>query len=639
MSTNYGIAKIPLRRAELISPMGVGAICTNSKGVNMMTGALDKWYSMSSKTSVSEYIFHESRLQRILNVREFRLPPDYRSDNFKRRFGNSENTENEIPMLRFPTWHYCNKCRKMERYSFAYLDNKIECPHCKNKYSRMVQVPLVVVCSNGHIDDFPWVEWVHESISPQCKGPLKLVATGGATLSSMQVQCTSCHKKRSLNGVTGGHNKESSKLHTELEPGQKYACTGRKHWYGTEKSAHEPCDAVPFTLLKNSNNVYYPNVISAIFLPGNTGEEIRKVADLLLNPIISNEIEFLKSMDVSREKLIEGLKRRFRDSFENVSETMLGLALDMLEEEETAEEEFDYEDIETVLKHQEYMVLKEGLNSEHLKIVTEYDSTVDRTLRDYLGISKINLVPRLRDTRVLYGFERMTGTSILNPDTIRKGKEMLFHHPWKEENAWLPGYIVYGEGIFIEFDDEKLLTWEEDVNDSERFRRLLKRNEEAEENQFIRPREISPRFVMLHTLAHLLIQEFVFECGYSTSSLRERIYVSGQPERKMNAILIYTASGDSEGTLGGLVRLGKRERLVNILEKAIEKSVWCSSDPVCNDIGMSTGQGIHHLNVAACHNCSYLPETSCEEFNRYLDRGLVSSLTGGKIGFFDSMID
>lgn len=104
----------------------------------------------------------------------------------------------------------------------------------------------------------------------------------------------------------------------------------------------------------------------------------------------------------------------------------------------------------------------------------------------------------------------------------------------------------------------------------------------------------------------------------------------------MNAILIYTTSGDSEGTLGGLVRLGKKDRLEAILKRAIENSVWCSSDPVCNDIGISTGQGVHHLNVAACHNCTYLPETSCEEFNRYLDRGLVSTLTRESTGFFNN---
>ncbi|MCC3359103.1 DUF1998 domain-containing protein [Bacillus sp. REN16] len=635
MNTNYGIAKIPLRRAELISPMGVGAISTNSKGVNMMVGALDKWYNMSSKTDITEYIFHEPRLQKILNVNEFRLPPDYRGSNFKRRFGNEKNTDNEIPMLRFPTWHYCNKCRKMKKYSFAHLDNKIKCSHCDDKYSRMVQVPLVVVCSNGHIDDFPWVEWVHETRSPQCNGPLKLISTGGATLSSMQVQCTSCDKKRTLSGITSGQKKEKSKLHTDLEPGQKYLCTGRKHWYGTDSSAHEPCDEVPFVLLKNSTNVYYPNVISAIFLPGNTGEEIRKITDILLSPNVSDEIDYLKSMDVSRDRIIDGLKRRFSGLFGDLDQKVLGLALDMLEKENSNDEEVDYEDIDTVLKHQEYMILKEGLNSDHLKIVKEYDANDDRMLCEELGISKINLVPRLRDTRVLYGFERLTGTSILNPETIKKGKELLFHYP--ERNDWLPGYIVYGEGIFIEFDDDKLFQWEKSVFNTDRFYRLLGRNREAEENHFIRPREILPRFVMLHTLAHLLIQEFIFECGYSTSSLRERIYVSGQPERKMNAILIYTASGDSEGTLGGLVRLGKKERLLSILERAIEKSQWCSSDPVCNDIGMSTGQGVHHLNVAACHNCSYLPETSCEEFNRYLDRGLVSALTGERTGFFDSI--
>ncbi|PEY44782.1 hypothetical protein CN356_32060, partial [Bacillus cereus] len=130
---------------------------------------------------------------------------------------------------------------------------------------------------------------------------------------------------------------------------------------------------------------------------------------------------------------------------------------------------------------------------------------------------------------------------------------------------------------------------------------------------------ISPRYILVHTLAHMLINELVFECGYSTASLRERIYVNTDGNYKMNGFMIYTSSGDSEGTMGGLVRMGKKDSIFSLLDRAIRKSSWCSSDPVCSDIGKTSGQGYHHMNLSACHNCSYLPETSCEEFNMILD--------------------
>jgi hypothetical protein len=42
----------------------------------------------------------------------------------------------------------------------------------------MFQVPFVAMCDAGHIQDFPWCEWVHKSARPDCKGPLRLKSTG-----------------------------------------------------------------------------------------------------------------------------------------------------------------------------------------------------------------------------------------------------------------------------------------------------------------------------------------------------------------------------------------------------------------------------------------------------------------------------
>jgi hypothetical protein len=147
-------------------------------------------------------------------------------------------------------------------------------------------------------------------------------------------------------------------------------------------------------------------------------------------------------------------------------------------------------------------------------------------------------------------------------------------------------------------------------------------------------RTISPRFVLIHTLAHLLINELIFACGYSSASLRERLYVSDAPFRSMAGLLIYTAAGDSEGTMGGLVRMAKPENLWPMMANAICDARWCSTDPVCMDAG-EKGQGPDSCNLAACHGCALLSETSCEEFNRFLDRGLViGTFDDPSIGYF-----
>lgn len=145
-----------------------------------------------------------------------------------------------------------------------------------------------------------------------------------------------------------------------------------------------------------------------------------------------------------------------------------------------------------------------------------------------------------------------------------------------------------------------------------------------------------PRFVLLHTLGHLLINELVFTCGYSSASLRERLYVSTNAEREMAGLLIYTAAGDSEGTMGGLVRMARPDNLRAVFVSAVSGARWCSTDPVCMEAG-EQGQGPDSCNLAACHGCALLPETSCEEFNRFLDRGLViGTFTDPTLGYFST---
>jgi len=142
---------------------------------------------------------------------------------------------------------------------------------------------------------------------------------------------------------------------------------------------------------------------------------------------------------------------------------------------------------------------------------------------------------------------------------------------------------------------------------------------------------------MLHTLSHLLIKQLSFECGYSIASLSERIYCSEETEGKqMAGILIYTASGDSEGTLGGLVRQGRPDTLPRIFKKAISSAQTCSNDPICI---LSHGQGRESINLAACHACALLPETCCEERNGFLDRGvLIGTYENKTIGFYNELV-
>jgi len=139
------------------------------------------------------------------------------------------------------------------------------------------------------------------------------------------------------------------------------------------------------------------------------------------------------------------------------------------------------------------------------------------------------------------------------------------------------------------------------------------------------------RYAMLHTLAHLLIRELALECGYNAASIRERIYAENM-DIPQAGILIYTAAADSDGTLGGLIELGKPENLGRLLKQALERAKVCSSDPLCSEHDPGKDRTLH---AAACHACSFVAETSCERGNRYLDRALlVPTFEHAEAGFF-----
>ena len=247
------------------------------------------------------------------------------------------------------------------------------------------------------------------------------------------------------------------------------------------------------------------------------------------------------------------------------------------------------------------------------------------------------MVEKLRETRVLIGFTR-----IYPPENEPTGQ--LISLMWRDlppqDKLWLPAYVVRGEGILLELREDRLREWVK-KNKQKHDKRLRPMNQNfarACERRHLEPSEVTARMVLVHTISHILINQLTFECGYSSASLRERLYVSDDSENPMAALLIYTAAGDSEGTMGGLVRMGHPGSLEPLLQRALDKARWCSADPVCMEIGDAGGQGPDSCNLAACHNCALVPETACEKFNRFLDRGLLVGTTnpeGSHIeGFF-----
>lgn len=621
----------PVRRGQLISPFGPGAMMILPDGVSVICGGLDHWFKHESGDAENidqrEFQVDEWRLAARLGIEHFYLPPDHRR---VRMHDQPTNGWLTVPFLRFPQWHYCTRCGLMRKLPLV-TKGRIKCQECEaqNWTRYLVQVPFVAMCDAGHIQDFPWIEWVHHTATPpQNPPPMRLHSTGGMTLAGQKIKVDG-GPERTLAGITnaspdGTDTELSRMLDSSKAP---FLCSGIRPWLGTEQG--EGCGRPLRGTLRSAANVYFAQVHNSIYLPRGEDATVAEAISLLEQPPLSTFVGILTGAGVTptsaqlRTQYGE-LLGAFQDrQLEAAIGTVCGSSSSGQQTQPTAGD-----DAETGFRRQEYDTLVGAADYDQLVLkpadLRSYSAAFSRYFEH------VTLVHKLRETRTLTGFTRVFADTDRDPAELQRMLRLE-----EAQERWLPAYVVFGEGIFLTLNERRLRKWEARIDVQQRVQPLVARFCTMLQNRHLRDRRVGPRFVLLHTLAHLLINRLTFECGYGSASLRERLYVSEHPEAPMAGILIYTAAGDAEGTLGGLVRMGKPGRLEPVLFRALSGARWCSADPVCMEMGQSGGQGPDSLNLAACHGCSLVPETACEEFNRLLDRGLVTgTFDRSAVGYF-----
>ena len=602
-----------LRRSQLITTYGSGALVDFPHFSGIMAG-LDSW--KTEKLGESERI-HEHNLEKMMGK-------DY--------FIQVATTQNEyepfmLPTYRFPTWYYCPECHRLDTYkkicrSNSNNDEKIKdlvCNHCISSKHPVKLIPsrFVIACLNGHISDFPYVWWAHRK-KGKCDNPQLLLEYKGTTggLDSIQIRCETCGATSTMEGC----------MSKDALSGLK--CWGSMPWLRTRDNKWytdpEDCTADVRVLQRSANNVYYPVNKSALTIP--------PFSDNLQHEFARHNSRFEDIFFTDDSEEIEnGLKKQFErypELFGDNLEAFMAAAYRRYGNNEDEEIPDDKS-----LRCDEYDALRGPDVEDDYYFRTESVEVPD-IIKPY--ITQIKLVKRLREVMVLQGFRRILPSTENDPE---KRKELhLFDReftPISIQNMnWLPAIELYGEGIFIELDSEAVEKWEK-IN-STRYKKLENRLDAKwiGNNMFSGDR---PRYVLLHTLSHLLIRQLSAQCGYATASIKEKIYSSYPDEsRKMAGILIYTSATDTDGSLGGLVREGRSDRIGITFEKMLEEGTWCSNDPLCIE---SEYQGYKGLNYAACHACTLLPETSCEALNCLLDRAAIVGTPSNKdIAFFKEII-
>jgi hypothetical protein len=522
-------------------------------------------------------VIAEPRLARSLGVMEFRSP---------RTWGKGRG---DVPAVRFPEWAFCTECRRLGPFWDIADSVTKRCERCNGMVSPS---RFVSCCMNGHIEDFPYRAWVHQDASVTHEGhSLRLVARGHTSaLSDLVVEC-SCKRSRTMDGAFSLGALRGIRR-----------CSGSRPWLSTSDPT---CDQELRTLQRGSSNVWFAVQRSAISIPS-----VPNIADTFIAT---------RMPDANPEASAEEIARSFRPPDGCTTEDLVRAVYRWRSPAATESRPSDRE-----LRAEEYTALVRGrgaVESSEQFLCEEVD-LVDSGVPEL--VAQVSRVSRLREVRALTGFTRVVPSTEDNKNDVAVAPLSESAHP-----LWLPAMEVLGEGVFLRLDEDILEKWAAREFAQSRSRLLLRSQAALGGNSLTSGLDVSPRVLALHSLAHVLVDEMSLTSGYPAASLRERVY----DDDGQAGILIYTATADSAGSLGGLAALSDKHRFQATLANGVRRARWCTADPVCIE---STGSGVNGLNLAACHACLLLPETSCEHFNLTLDRatlvGLPETPTSGLFG-------
>jgi hypothetical protein len=599
-----------VRRSQVVRTHGPGAMIDLVDHA-VMIGGLDFWRYRPDDMAAA--VVSEPRLRdrlaprfaeanRLLAVEGcFRLPP-LGDDK-----GASETSG--IEALELPRWFVCQSpsCRALVRADgLDQRGTRYRHGCIRAGGSETVPVRFVATCRRGHVEEFPWVWFAHRNVGSLCPAPsLKLLEGATGDFSEIEVVCACGARER---------------LSTALVPQSLPGCEGHRPWLGS--AGGEGCKESLRLLVRSASNAYFGQEVSALSIP-------------------------------ERGRKLEAAVRLVWDILQVVNAASLPAFREIPKVKEAVGSASDAE-VMAVIEQIRIggQVAREPLRTAEYRQIVAVERETPGELPPVIGdffaweavpdggpvpkIARLVLIPKLREVRVQIGFTRLEPVM---PDLEGEFDLEVQSAPLALTQDWLPATEVRGEGVFLQFDEEAVREWERRPEVLVRESELLAGYREwlSTLKGGTAPPFPGARFYLLHSLAHLLISAISLECGYAASAIRERIYCApADAETPMAAILLSTGSPGTEGTLGGLVEQGRN--LSRHLRRALDLGRLCSNDPVCSGHSPQKDYSERHLEGAACHGCLFIAESSCERFNRYLDRSLVVPTLGhpSSLAFFSS---
>jgi hypothetical protein len=607
-----------LRPSQLIFTFGIGSL-VDLPNMSALVMGLDDWDTRYCKEIEEDRLV--AAVQKRLGAQMSRLYlPPIKLDGMER---DPTAPAVGVPVVPFPRWLRCSLCDTLATVESGvfklmqdpYRPDRTEYVHqgCLSSQGKRApsarSVRFLLACREGHLTDFPWLEFVHKGNVP-CRPATLTMREFGASgdASDIVIKCHSCGTERRMGDA--------------FDSDAALACPGH---HPHLRVAEPGCKELAKAILLGSSNSWFPTALSALSVP--------RAVDKLGKLVEEQWAELKDTDDIDEVRLLRKKLQKFQ--------SLIALFT-----------EFSDEEIWGEIEAKQTGCKKSNAPADDLKLpewmaFSQPDSAAEN--RDFklkkvaapLGfeawLEDTVLVERVREVRALLGFTRIESNADFAEATVLKDGRLT--NLSRASPKWLPASEVRGEGIFIRIREDALIEWEKRPNVAQLEHEFMASHKAWRTLRKLEPPEEGfpgMRLVLLHSLSHALMRQIVLDCGYTSASVRERLYSRqpGEDGGAMAGILLYTAAPDSEGTLGGLVELGDPLTLGRHLQQALESMRLCASDPLCSEHRPDTlGRGIQG---ACCHACQFAPETSCERGNRYLDRStLVNTFSARGTAFFE----
>lgn len=580
-----------IRQSQLVTTFGPGAML-DLPNHSVLIAGLDDWLGPGNEIVEPRMTLKLASMLQVPSVKLYPPPPDH---------DDPTAPVTGVPAYQFPEWFITQdletdnpnstvRSRMLVHQSRLLRGNKYEGRDRKKR--SVVPVRFVRACRAGHIADIDWYSFVHGGLSDCTKHCRQLWMDERGTsgdLSEVWVRCE-CGKERSMAQAALVQNRALGN------------CDGSRPWLG--KYTKESCGEPSRLLIRNASNAYFSQKLTVISLP-DRDETVKQAVDAAW--------ENLEAVESIEDLTYERKKAKVRAALEGISDNEV-LA------EIQARRDANVGDLKKVKQAElETLVASRQEIGEDKPDGNFFARTLPKEKWDapwMSGIERVVLVHRLREVVAQVGFTRFEAAS---PDTDGELEMGVRRAALAREISWLPAMENRGEGVFLQFRTEAIETWANRPDVIAHGHRLEQGFELwRDEHQGTHRKFPFLPYLMLHSFSHLLITAVSLECGYPASSIRERIYALPGIGY---GVLLYTGSTDSEGTLGGLIQVGRR--IHEHIQSALELGELCSNDPVCAEHDPSHAHERRFLHGAACHGCLLIAETSCEQHNDFLDRALV----------------